>query len=84
MIELYEVISWKENFAAKRMIFHIHPSTKTTEGSKIEQGVSGQSRCTNRYFVTAPILSQIYSKMLRPGGKLNSNSKFYHQLGNAQ
>ena len=49
-------------------------------------GVSGQSSnsiSTDRYFMTARILSQIYSGMLRARGESNSDSKSHHQLGNA-
>lgn len=49
-------------------------------------GVSGQSSnsiSTDHYFMTALILSQIYSGMLRARGESNSHSKSYHQLGNA-
>ena len=49
-------------------------------------GVSGQSSnsiSTDRYFMTALILSQIYSGMLRARGESNSDSKSHHQLGNA-
>ena len=38
---------------------------------------------TNRYFMTAPILSKIYSEMLRSGVGSNSNLKSDHELGNA-
>ena len=49
-------------------------------------GVSGQSsnsNSANRYFMTAPILSQIHSEMLRAGGATGSSPKSHHQLGSA-
>ena len=49
-------------------------------------GVSGQSinsNSTMRYFMTAPVLSQIYSKMMNAGGNADENSNRHHQLNNA-
>ena len=49
-------------------------------------GVSGQSSNSNstiRYFMTAPVLSQIYSEMVNAGGYDNGNSKQHHQLNNS-
>ena len=49
-------------------------------------GVSGQSsnsNSTNRYFMTTPILAQIYSDMKKEGGMSESDKKIHHQLGKA-
>ena len=49
-------------------------------------GVSGQSsnsNSTNRYFMTAPVLAQIYSDMEKQGGASNVNRKIHYQLGKA-
>ena len=49
-------------------------------------GVSGQStnpNSTNRYFMTAPVLAQIYADMEKQGGASHSTQKLHHQLGKA-
>ena len=49
-------------------------------------GVSGQSSNSNRrnrYFMTAPILAQIYKYMQKQGGSSSVNRKFHYQLGKA-
>ena len=49
-------------------------------------GVSGQSsnsNSTNRYFMTAPVLAQIYSDMQKQGGASDASRKFHYQLGKA-
>ena len=47
--------------------------SKKLEGRGEISGQSSNSNSTNRYFMTAPILSQIYSGMLRTGRESNSN-----------
>ena len=47
-------------------------------------GVAGQSsdsNSTNRYFMTVPVLAQIYSDMKKEGGGSEANRKIHHQLG---
>ena len=49
-------------------------------------GVSGQSsntNSTNRYFMIALVLSQIYSEMLKAGGESTISSKHHHKLNTA-
>ena len=49
-------------------------------------GVSGQSSNSNstlRYFMTAPVLSQLYREMMKAGGHSDGNPKSHHQLGDA-
>ena len=49
-------------------------------------GVSGQltnPNNTNRYFMTAPVLAQIYADMEKQGGTSDSTQKLHHQLGKA-
>ena len=41
------------------------------------------SNSTNRYFMTAPVLAQIYSDMEKQGGASNMNRKIHYQLGKA-
>ena len=80
---LHGIISWKETFAVKRRDHCREQENKILKG---QGGVSCQlsnSNTTNSYFMTALILSQIYSEMLRDGRESNSNSKSHHQLVNA-
>ena len=56
---------------------------KVLKGRGGVPGQSSNSNRTNRYFMTSPILSQMYSEMLKAGGASDPNSKSHHQLGNA-
>ena len=56
---------------------------KVLKGRGGVAGQSSNSNSTNRYFMTAPVLAQIYSDMERAGGEANSKKKFHHQLGKA-
>lgn len=49
-------------------------------------GVSGQSsnsNSTNRYFLTAPVLSQIFAEMMNNGGHKRNETKYHHQFNKA-
>ena len=56
---------------------------KVLKGRGGVAGQSSNSNSTNRYFMTAPILAQIFSDMKREGGRSGSIRKFHHQLGKA-
>ena len=46
-------------------------------------GQSSNSNSTNRYFLTAPVLSQIFTQMMNDGGHKSTETKYHHQFNKA-
>ena len=61
----------------------VEQENKVLKGRGGVSGQSSNSNSTNRYFMTAPILSQIYSDMQKQGGGSDASRKLHHQLGKA-
>ena len=92
MMKTPGITSWKVTSVVKKneipftAIGRDHCVEQENKVLKGRGGVSGQSsnsNSTNRYFMTAPILSQIYSDMQKQGGGSDVSRKFHHQLGKA-
>ena len=65
-------------------IGRVHCGMQENKVLKGRGGLSGHSsNSTNRYFLTAPVLSQIYTEMMNNGGHGSHNSKLHHQLNEA-
>ena len=56
---------------------------KVLKGRGEVSGQSSNSDSSNQYFLTAPVLSQIYTEMMNNGGHGSHNSKLHHQLNEA-